>query len=373
MSSFGSVCIRPCITSTSALGLLSVAAVVAAEPDRAYVRTSDGTPPRPAVAVDNVCAWPNLTPLPDGTVIATIHNQPSHLKQPADVECWASEDNGKTWTKRGTPAPRDNERVARGNVAAGLAPNGDLIVISSGWSDPAAKTRGTILQPLVSRSADGGRTWLINADGFPEPWPEGGNRTTSPEGYLVPFGDVLPGLDGTLRVGLYGGAPGSTWVYSSQDGGATWKGTAVVNRGAVIHEPAFLHLGDGKWLLAARLNGLDLYASEDDARTWTLRAKLTGANQHPGHLLRLRDGSVLLSYGNREEPRGVDVRLSRDAGQTWSPPFRVLDFSADGGYPSSVQLANGNILTAYYARSIQGHDRYHMGVVEWDPKATFVE
>ena len=373
MYSFGSASSLPCITGTSALGLLSVAAAVAAEPDRAYVRTSDGGPPRPAVAVDNVCAWPNLTPLPDGTIVATIHNQPSHLKQPADVECWASEDNGRTWTKRGTPAPRDNERVARGNVAAGLATNGDLIVISSGWSDPAGETRGTILPPWVSRSADGGRTWSIDAEGFPEPWPEGGNRTSSPDGYLVPFGDILPGLDGAPRVGMYGGAPGSTRVYSSHDGGTTWRGTAVVNRGAVIHEPAFLHLGDGKWLLAARLDGLDLYMSKDDGRTWTLRSKLTGSMQHPGHLLCLRDGSVLLSYGNRQEPRGVDVRLSRDVGETWSRPLRVLDFSADGGYPSSVQLADGNVLTAYYARSIEGHDRYHMGVVVWDPVASFVE
>jgi hypothetical protein len=30
------------------------------------------------VAIDNVCAWPNLTLLKDGTIIATIFNQPSH-------------------------------------------------------------------------------------------------------------------------------------------------------------------------------------------------------------------------------------------------------------------------------------------------------
>ena len=30
------------------------------------------------VAIDNVCAWPNLTVLRDGTLVATIFNQPSH-------------------------------------------------------------------------------------------------------------------------------------------------------------------------------------------------------------------------------------------------------------------------------------------------------
>ena len=39
----------------------------------------------------------------------------------------------------------------------------------------------------------------------------------------------------------------------------------------------------------------------------------------------------------------------------------------DGGYPSSVQLSDGQVLTAYYASGIDGHARYHMGVVLWDP------
>ena len=42
------------------------------------------------VAIDNVCAWPNLTVLEDGTIIATIFNQPSHARAIGDVECWAS-------------------------------------------------------------------------------------------------------------------------------------------------------------------------------------------------------------------------------------------------------------------------------------------
>ena len=371
MDASGNTVIDLLVSGASALSLLSLASGAADGPDRVYVRGADGEPVQPAVAVDNVCAWPNLTQLPDGTIVATIHNQPSHLKQPADVECWASEDGGQTWAKRGTPAPRDTPRVARGNVAAGLATNGDLIVISSGWSDPVAETRGTIMPPLVSRSSDGGRTWSIDPNGFPEPWPEEGRREMAPEGHLVPFGDILVGRDGMLRVGLYGGGPGSTRIYRSSDDGTTWTEAGMVSSRAVIHEPAFLHLGGGRWLLAARLNGLDLYVSEDDGRTWTLREKLTDAQQHPGHLLRLRDGTLLLTYGNREEPKGVDIRVSRDEGETWSRAFRAVDFIGDGGYPSSVQLADGRILTAYYARRVQAHGRYHMGVVVWEPAATF--
>jgi len=338
--------------------------------DRRYVQSREGERVQPVVAVDNVCAWPNLTVLPDGAVVATIHNQPSHLKVPADVECWASEDGGRTWAKRGTPAPRDNERVARGNVAAGVAGNGDLVVIASGWSDPASSTRGTIMPSIVSRSADGGRTWTTDAKAFPDKWPEVARTKASPDGNLVPFGDILAGADGTLRVGFYGGAVGSGFVYRSPDDGKTWGEPVMLNKDVVIHEPALFHLGKGKWLAAARLNGLDLYVSHDDAKTWAHQSKVTGTQQHPGHIARLKDGRVLLSYGNRLDPKGVDVRFSDDQGKTWSEPFRVVDFLSDGGYPSSVQLPDGQVLTAYYAREIAGHARYHMGVVVWDTAVT---
>ena len=349
------------------IALCQSIAVSAMESDeRQYVVDAQGKQPGPIVAVDNVCAWPNLTLLDDGTIIATIHNQPAHLKRPADVDCWASADGGRTWAKRGTPSPRDTPKVARGNVAAGVAGNGDLIVISSGWSDPESKTRGTLLPLRVSRSADGGRTWSVDDKAFSEAWPESARSKISPEGYLVPFGDILAGEDGKLRVALYGSNPGSTFVFSSPDDGKTWGEPAILNPKAVIHEPAIFHLGKGQWLAAARLNGLDIYRSNDDARTWSLEQKLTGPGQHPGHVTRLRNGRLLLTYGNRQVPQGVDVRFSDDEGKTWSKPIRVMHFEGDGGYPSSVQLPDGQVVTAYYAQRIESHNQYHMGVVIWD-------
>ena len=85
------------------------------------------------IAIDNVCAWPNLTVLRDGTLVATIFNQPSHGSLTGDVECWASQD-GRFWKRVGTPAPHEPD-TNRMNVAAGLALNGDLLVLSSGWSN----------------------------------------------------------------------------------------------------------------------------------------------------------------------------------------------------------------------------------------------
>lgn len=343
--------------------------------ERAYVKTVDGQRPKQVVAVDNVCAWPNLTVLADGTIIATIFNQPCHGTSAGDVECWASSDGGGTWHKCGTPARHENEHSNRMNVAAGVTANGDLLVIASGWTglDSSGKVgkpfRQRIVAPWVCRSTDGGKTWSVSADAFPAQWPKAASRLVSPEGFCVPFGDILPGGDGALRVAMYTGARGSGFVFRSSDDGKTWREPAAVAADAVLNEPAIFHLGDGKWLVATRSNGLDLYASDDDAKTWSHRMKLTGEARHPGHITRLADGRLLVSYGNRAEPKGVDVRLSDDEGRTWSEPLRVADFQGDGGYPSSVQLPDGQVLTAFYAQRTPGHPRYHMGVVRWAPPA----
>lgn len=343
---------------------LDLLATVSARAEPTYVKTRGGLKPQPAVAIDNVCAWPNLTVLRDGTIIATIFNQPCHGLWEGDVECWGSADGGSTWALRGTPAPHE-PGTNRMNVAAGLATNGDLLVIASGWSHrpPKGKQAGHgppahPLAPWVCRSADGGKTWWIDRAAVPK---------TPPGRDGVPFGDILRGKDGALRLALYWGTRGETFVFRSPDDGKTWGEPAVMNKKAIIDEPALFHAGGGRWLAAARFNGLDLYVSGDDARTWKQSQKLTGAQQHPGHFTRLKDGRILLSYGNRVEPKGVDVRFSSDEGQTWSAPLRVADFQGDGGYPSSIQLPDGQVVTAFYASRTAQHPRYHMGVVHWDP------
>lgn len=330
------------------------------------IHDASGQPLVPHIAIKEICAWPNLTLCPDGTVVATIHNQPSHLKLPSNVDCYGWRLGDSAWSYLGTPGPRDHDKEARGNVAAGLNQEGELVVIVSGWTDPEGETRGTILAPLVSHSKDGGRTWEVSREGFPLPWPEGAKRDYSPYGYQVPFGDILTADDGSLCVAMYTGNPGGSHVYRSYDGGRTWRDPAVLSMDHVTNEPAIFHLGGGRWIAANRFDGLDLYRSDDDARTWKRIGGLTGTKEHPGHVTRLADGRILLTYGNRTD-RGVDIRLSEDEGESWSDPARLLDFSGDGGYPSSVQLADGSVLTAYYARTVPIHDGYHMGTVLWKP------
>jgi hypothetical protein len=341
-----------------------------------YVKTAAGKKLTPVVAVDNVTAWPNLTVLPDGEIIASIFNQPSHGLQEGDVECWASSDQGRTWKKRGVPV-RHTPGANRMNCAVGLAGNGDLIAIVSGWSEKPiegqkrySKTpfRAAILDPVVCRSSDGGRTWKVSEQAVAARCPDGG--------VSIPFGDILAGKDGKLRVAVYSSGKAmvglsklkdANYIFRSDDDGRTWTDPVPLDAKQPRNETAMLHLGDGRWLIAARYTDLGLYRSDDDARTWKFAGPLTARSELPGHLLRLRDGRILLTYGDRTKSKGVEVRLSSDEGATWGEPMRLLDFQGDGGYPASVQLPGGEVLTAYYASKIAGHDRYHMGVVTWNP------
>jgi hypothetical protein len=64
---------------------------------------------------------------------------------------------------------------------------------------------------------------------------------------------------------------------------------------------------------------------------------------------------------------GVDIRLSADEGLTWGAPIRLADMPmADGGYPSTVQRPDGQLVTAYYAQQ-PGEYQYAMPVATWTP------
>ncbi len=344
----------------------SVATLCSAEPESEPEITGR------VVAVKGVCAWPNLTLMPDGSVVAVFHNQPSHGQQEGDLDCWASRD-GLGWEKRST-VTRHEPNTVRMNHAAGLANSGDLVVLCSGWTNvkqPERPKQGAfrdgILRPWVLRSADGGRTWE-QCDVFPEPesgWSE-----------YVPFGDIWTGEDGRLHTSCYHGKytdPKSTrtggwrsWHFQSDDDGRTWKPVSII--GPRHNETDTLPLGGKNWLAVARAERMELIRSNDDGATWQEPQPVTERDEINGHLLRLADGRLLLSYGVRVDGRrGVCAKLSSDDGRSWGPPLR-LAHTADGGdcgYPSSVQMPGGLIVTAWYSNKTPDHIGYHMAATVW--------
>jgi hypothetical protein len=352
------------------------------------------------VGVKNVTAWPNLTPLADGRVVATIFNQPCHGRWEGDVDCHATTD-GVTWAFAGRPAPHE-PTTNRMNVAVGRNARGELIVLAGGWTHcppappegtPAKRTGDPLSEPLpiwVCRSADGGRTWT-HAEGVELPT---GSRLAAEKGlkfsdHLIPFGDVIEIGGGLLGVCIYSGQPKTkdqdAYFFTSADDGRTWRIASVIAQGDA-NETTPLALSNGDLLACARTvkdEHLELFRSTDNGQSWKREQAVSGKMQHPADLLEMADGRVLLTYGDRTGmnwstwpdpaklsgpkavPNGILVRLSADRGRTWTAPERIAGFDGDGGYPATVPLADGRLLTAYYARKTPRHDGYQMATVVW--------
>lgn len=316
------------------------------------------------LVVNDACAWPNLTLFPDGRIVATIHSSPSHGQMPGDVECWASDDGGRTWALRGVPGKAEPKTV-RMNVAAGLAHNGDFVVLCGGWGY-APTFRDQQLPVWVCRSTDEGRTWARQK-----------HAVTIPEdgSWGTPFGNIVRLPDQRLAINFYGenvqtGYDDIAYIIYSDDDGRTWgRQWSLLDRR--VNETALLRLSSDRWLAAARANYtgdyLEYYVSQDEGVTWKPQGRLTGNDRHPGHFVRLASGRIVLSFGMRDQP-GVGIRISDDNGATWRAATTLLPFPAssrDCGYPATVELADSTLVTAYYADARGPREEYHMGVVRW--------
>ena len=336
------------------------------------------------VAIDNKGNWPNLTLMPDGSIVATVFGEPAHGLWEGSIECWISRDGGKTWSFLSVAAPHapgTNHMI----YAAGLTHGGALVVLAGGWGNvpsrggepPVPNKKRFLLTPRICRSEDGGRTWTRTEMKVPP-------QMEDP----IPYGNIIELPGGRLAISCYSHGPGdlarnTAWIFFSDDDGRTWGNPRLIAADS-YNETALLPL-DGASLIAAsrtiRWGGmkeehLELFASEDGGQTWKGRGSVSLPKEIPADLLKLRDGSILLSYGSRlRGALGVHARISRDGGLTWDAP-RVLFKTAahvsssgaggvDGGYPSSIQLYDGTILTAYYCSRLPWHQRYHMGVVFW--------
>jgi hypothetical protein len=170
------------------------------------------------------------------------------------------------------------------------------------------------------------------------------------------------------------GHEGRVICVQTRDGGKTWSFVSFVTpepegRDYAIM-PSSVRLLSHAILTAVRYqNWIELYRSDDDAKTWAYVGRPAPDTENPPSLLQLQDGRLALTYGRRSAPFGIRARLSSDEGETWSGEIVLRDDGGcwDLGYTRSVQRPDGKIVTLYYFNDSPNHER-QIDATIWDPR-----
>lgn len=301
--------------------------------------------------------FPVITSLENNDVLIVHRGGAGHIGLSGRLDVIRSTDGGETWGEPVTIA--DSDRDDR-NPAFGLAQDGTVVLAyhwqgnynANGEWNPSLHNTDT----RVVFSTDGGQTWtdddLINFTPINSASPFG--KIHNIDGVLhmlIYSGSIMGDTTDTLRVGP---ATTPTYILRSTDHGRTWGDPTLVALG--LNESDMAVLPNGRWLFVARSEENDEQAiytciSDDQGRTWQLLGRVTEPSEHPPDLTLLSNGWLLLLFGRRHPPYGVQGIISRDDGLTWDARRLVLDDTLPGGdigYPSTVRLDNGRLITAYY-------------------------
>ncbi len=311
--------------------------------------------------------WPTLCRRKNGQLLLVCSGgRESHVCPFGRVELMRSDDDGAHWSW-----PRTLIDSAIDDRDAGVleTPKGTLLVTTF--------TSLAFEQPNYFRKADSAQVarWIAARDRVPEStrkqllgeWiirsTDHGLSWSTPTrcGINSPHGPVALSDGSLLYAGkeLYHG-DNRIGASVSLDDGVTWKwaGTIPTRPGddhRLYHELHAVEDAPGQLIAHVRNHnrpnaGETLQSeSRDGGKTWSTPHGI-GVWGLPSHLLKLDDGRLMMTYGHRRKPLGNQMRISDDHGTTWSKPAAISQDGSSGdlGYPSTVQLDNGQLVTAWY-------------------------
>ena len=333
---------------------------------------------------DIYACFPGLVPMENGDLVTSfgtrVHR--SHIDSTGGGARRISHDGGRTWEEFTGEIVDPMCRAADGSLAAAGA---------TGWKHvPAAQradleARGVEIHTVPTkadtiahaangaffrRSTDGGKSWQRAEIAVPQ------------HALLMAYNRAaaLRTRKGVRLVAVYGRLkrtdPGETFVLRSEDDGKTWEFLPLARdpEGKLyFNETALVENTEGEIIAMIRSEppaGGTLYqsVSRDAGKTWSAPVK-TEIWGYPAHLLLLRDGRLLCSYGYRRDAMGVRAVLSRDGGKTWDTRGEMVirgdgvGSGSDLGYPLTTQLADGTLFTLYYITN--GDGITHVAGTRW--------
>lgn len=309
--------------------------------------------------------WPTVARRASGELLVVCSGgREAHVCPFGRVELMRSHDGGESWTFPRTllDGPIDDRDAGVVETAKGTLLVTTFTSLAYEKSIPADERREAWLAAhsripeearrkelgeWMIRSTDGGVTWseryasVVNS-------PHGPAQLA--DGRLLYAGKKL--WTGNEEIG----------VCESRDDGASWQWLAAIptregDRHEDYHELHAVETASGKLIAQIRnhnkANDRETLQSEsgDGGKTWSVPHSI-GVWGLPSFLTRLRDGRLLMSYGHRRAPFGNQARFSSDEGKSWSEPIVISGDGAGGdlGYPSTVELDDGTLLTVWYER-----------------------
>jgi sialidase-1 len=333
----------------------------------------------------------DLIALKNNELLLMAREGTEHISNDGDVIMLRSKDQGRTWGEKQTIGSIKNLDEREG---CGIQLKDGTILVAIFYNNlydadgrykseqgkaerarASDKRRG--LGAYIITSRDNGHTWsepnYVDTTGMPFTNLEG--PTDAP--IQLPDGAVLMGV---IAYGLNHDTHDTTSVMlRSVDQGKTWKylSTIADDPGGKLGgflEPGIVRTKTGRIVAGLRNHGPDhaiwITYSDDDGKTWS-PVKQTDMIGHPADLIQLSDGRLMASYGIRTEharPEGVRACFSSDNGETWDIGTEVQlrnDFSNwDVGYPESLELPDGRVLTVYYGNLF---GKYFVGGTYWKP------
>jgi len=317
-------------------------------------------------------AFPSVTILPNGELAVVCREGEAHICPYGRIVLIRSRDGGETWQKR--EVIYDSISDDRDPSILSL-PGGTVLVTFNTWHS-WVRTRG-LREKYADRTravdSEEGKacrgSWIIFSRDNGRTWSKP-VRTPS----FSPHGPVL-GRDGRLYYVGVVNKFGKRFVviHRSDDGGKSWTLHSEVaycplrrrSEGLpVFDEPNLAIPPKGRWIVSIRVN-LDGHVRQSysgDGRNWSFPIKLP-VRGYPQHVLPLKDGRLLMTYGYRFEPPSVRGCISEDGGRSWDLSreivFREGGDSRDIGYPVSIQMNDGRVFTVYYFAD--GEDCYIEG------------
>ena len=218
----------------------------------------------------------------------------------------------------------------------------------------------------------------------------GGKNLTSRTDYIVSSEDVCLIFISAKEEQVQARLQDRAFCIRTTDGGLTFEFLSWMSESVTVRSvmPSTVRLSEKSLITAMRrrfdqtfenkpqlpANWIDTYESLDNGKSWKFLSKVADTdrgkhNGNPPSLVKLKDGSLCVTYGYRALPYGIRARLSADNGKTWGNEILLRDDARefDLGYTRSVQRTDGKIVTIYYYSTEKIYEQY-IGATIWDPK-----